>query len=138
MVKNSRKYNIIYRCTIIVWMAIKFIFQIYSFHMRNRIWDERTKKKWNNLLIRMAKEYRKNAVKLGGVLIKVGQFLGTRADIMPDVFIKELNGLVDRVPVMPFSYARTLLNQEWEGEIAANIQDRKSTRLNSSHVAISY
>src|SRR5690625_5408899 len=82
MVKNSRKYNIIYRCTIIVWMAIKFIFQIYSFHMRNRIWDERTKKKWNNLLIRMAKEYRKNAVKLGGVLIKVGQFLGTRADIM--------------------------------------------------------
>jgi len=138
MVKNSRKYNIIYRCTIIVWMAIKFIFQIYSFHMRNRIWDERTKKKWNNLLIRMAKEYRKNAVKLGGVLIKVGQFLGTRADIMPDVFIKELNGLVDRVPVMPFSYARTLLNQEWEGGIAENIQEINEAAVASASIGQVY
>jgi len=137
-VKNSRKYNVIYRCTIIVWMAIKFIFQIYSFHMRNRIWDERTKKKWNDLLIRMAKEYRKNAVKLGGVLIKVGQFLGTRADIMPDVFIKELSGLVDRVPVMPFSYARTLLNQEWEGGIAGNIQEINETAVASASIGQVY
>src|SRR5690625_1535193 len=98
-------------------MAIKFIFQIYSFHMRNRIWDERTKKKWNELLIRMAKEYRKNAVKLGGVLIKVGQFLGTRADIMPDVFIKELNGLVDRVPAMHFDYAKAILEKEWNANL---------------------
>ena len=136
--KNSRKYNIIYRCTIIVWMAIKFIFQIYSFHMRNRIWDERTKKKWNEVLIRMAKEYRKNAVKLGGVLIKVGQFLGTRADIMPDVFIKELNGLVDRVPVMPFSYAKTLLNQEWEGGIAENIQEINEAAVASASIGQVY
>src|SRR5690625_5802896 len=119
-------------------MAIKFIFQIYSFHMRNRIWDERTKKKWNELLIRMAKEYRKNAVKLGGVLIKVGQFLGTRADIMPDVFIKELSGLVDRVPVMPFYYARTLLNQARECGIAGNIQEINETAVASTSIGQVY
>lgn len=126
MKRNTLQYNIIYRSTIIVWMAVKFIYQIYSFYVRNRIWDERTKQKWNQLLIRQAKEYRRNAIKLGGVLIKVGQFLGTRADVMPDVFIKELTGLVDRVPAMPFSYAKNLLEEEWGGDIyqyLAYIQD---------------
>lgn len=138
MLKNFLRYNIIYRCTIIVWMAIKFIVQIYSFHMRNRIWDERTKQKWNSLLMKQAKEYRKNAVKLGGVLIKVGQFLGTRADIMPDVFIKELTGLVDRVPPMSFDYAKTLLEQEWEGDINQYVSEIDNSSVASASIGEVY
>ncbi|MEW9676349.1 AarF/UbiB family protein [Lentibacillus sp. L22] len=111
------KYNVIYRCTVIVWMTIKFIIQIYLFHVRHRIWDDRTWQKWNELLSKIAKEYRIKAVKLGGVLIKVGQFLSTRADLMPDVFIKELTGLVDRVPPVSFSYAKHVMEQEWGGSI---------------------
>src|SRR5690625_7500768 len=57
---------------------------------------------------------------------------------MPDVFIKELNGLVDRVPVMPFSYARTLLNQEWEGGIAANIQEINEAAVASASIGQVY
>lgn len=138
MLKKTLRYNIFYRCTIIVWMAIKFIVQIYSFYMRNRIWDERTKEKWNDLLIRQAKEYRRKAVKLGGVLIKVGQFLATRADIMPDVFIKELTGLVDRVPTMPFSYAKNLMEQEWGSDINQHLQSIETSCFSSASIGEVY
>ena len=137
-VRNALKYNIIYRTTIIVWMTVKFIYQIYSFHIRNRIWDERTKQKWNNLLIKMAKEYRRNAIKLGGVLIKVGQFLGTRADIMPDVFIKELTGLVDRVPAMHFDYAKAILEKEWNANLDHHLKEISKSSIASASIGEVY
>lgn len=107
------KYNAAYRFIIIVSMAIKFIIRIYFFHIKTVIWDRRSKEKWNRLLEKMAKEYREQAEKLGGLLIKIGQFLSTRPDFMPDHVIKELSELVDHVPSMPFTYAKNLLEQEW-------------------------
>lgn len=88
------KYNSIYRCTVIVWMAVKFIIKIYFFYFRNKIWDKKTVARWDIMLSDMAREYRVKAEKLGGILIKLGQFLSTRTDFMPDIFIKELDDLV--------------------------------------------
>lgn len=122
-VDNARKFNVIYRCRVIVWMTLKFICQIYFFHLIHRIWDERTKQKWNELLRNQAKEYRKTAIELGGVLIKVGQFLSTRADFMPEAFIRELSGLVDRVSPSSFSYAKSLMEKEWNGDIYNHLME---------------
>nr|GGG70980.1 hypothetical protein GCM10011398_13940 [Virgibacillus oceani] len=121
--QSSLKYNVFYRCTVIVWMVVKFIIQQYFFHMWHRIWDEQTYQKWNALLTKQAKEYRENAIKLGGVLIKVGQFLSTRTDFMPDVFIRELAGLVDRVPAIPYSYAKQSIEAEWGTSIEEHLMD---------------
>lgn len=110
---SKRTYSLAYRGTVIVWMAVKFIIQIYAFYFTHRFWDELIQKKWERLLARQAKEYRIKAIRLGGVLIKVGQFLSTRADFMPDVFLKELTGLEDRVPADPYIHAEKLLQQEW-------------------------
>src|SRR5699024_6535612 len=94
-------------------MTLKFIFQIYLFYIRHRVWDGPTREKWDALLVKQAIEYRKKSVHLGGVLIKVGQFLSTRTDFMPDVFIRELSGLVDKVPAGSFTYAKELMEEEW-------------------------
>jgi len=110
---KALKYNSVYRSTIIIWMAIKFIFKINFFLFTHRIWDWRTKEKWEKLLGNMAKEYRSKSEKLGGVLIKVGQFLTTRTDILPDTFIQELGNLVDHVKPMPPDLARKIIEKEW-------------------------
>lgn len=114
---HTKKFNVVYRCTVIVWMTLKFISQLFFFHIRHHIWDERTRQKWNALLKKQAQEYRKTAVKLGGVLIKVGQFLSTRADFLPEVFTQELSGLVDRVSPSSFSYSKSLMEKEWGCDI---------------------
>ncbi len=137
-VKNALTYNMFYRCTVIVWMVVKFISQIYFFHLFHGIWDEQTKRKWEHLLHKQAVEYRKKAVKMGGVLIKVGQFLSTRTDFMPEVFIKELSGLVDRVPPMPYSYASRLLKEEWGAEPDEYLEDINKASIASASIGEVY
>jgi predicted unusual protein kinase regulating ubiquinone biosynthesis (AarF/ABC1/UbiB family) len=47
---------------------------------------------------RIARRYSELAIELGGVLIKLGQFLSTRVDVLPREITEELAGLQDRVP----------------------------------------
>ncbi|MGC9335387.1 MAG: ABC1 kinase family protein [Anaerolineae bacterium] len=47
---------------------------------------------------RVARRYRNLAIELGGVLIKLGQFLSVRVDVLPEVVTAELSGLQDEVP----------------------------------------
>jgi predicted unusual protein kinase regulating ubiquinone biosynthesis (AarF/ABC1/UbiB family) len=46
----------------------------------------------------IARRFRSLAVELGGVLIKLGQFLSVRVDVLPEVVTAELSGLQDEVP----------------------------------------
>jgi predicted unusual protein kinase regulating ubiquinone biosynthesis (AarF/ABC1/UbiB family) len=49
----------------------------------------------------LARDYRALAVEMGGVLIKLGQFLSTRVDLLPPELTDELAGLQDEVPPVP-------------------------------------
>ena len=51
----------------------------------------------------VARRYRALATEMGGVLIKLGQFLSTRVDILPPEITLELAGLQDEVPPEPFA-----------------------------------
>ena len=46
----------------------------------------------------IARSYRLLAIDLGGVLIKLGQFLSTRVDVLPHEITQALSGLQDEVP----------------------------------------
>ncbi len=128
------KYNLVYRWTVIVWLAVKFIIKIYFFLYTHTVWDEQTNKKWQHMLQKLAKEYRVKAERLGGVLIKVGQFLSTRTDFMPDVFIKELTDLVDQVPPMPYEHAEKILEEDWKGNISHYIKDMNRESIASASI----
>jgi predicted unusual protein kinase regulating ubiquinone biosynthesis (AarF/ABC1/UbiB family) len=60
-----------------------------------------------------AAQYRLLAVRMGGVLIKVGQFLSTRMDVLPETIIQELAGLQDEVPAEEFSAIRAVAEIEF-------------------------
>ena len=50
---------------------------------------------------RIARSYRELAVEMGGVLIKLGQFLSSRVDVLPPEITDELAALQDEVPPHP-------------------------------------
>jgi predicted unusual protein kinase regulating ubiquinone biosynthesis (AarF/ABC1/UbiB family) len=52
------------------------------------------------------------ATLLEGLLIKACQFIGTRADVLPDEFIEVLSRLQDRVPSRPFAELRPHIERE--------------------------
>lgn len=58
---------------------------------------------------RIAGQYRQLAVELGGVLIKLGQFLSARVDVLPFAITRELAALQDEVPGAPFAEIRQIL-----------------------------
>ncbi|GAB3048181.1 ABC1 kinase family protein [Virgibacillus ainsalahensis] len=136
--RESRKYKFSYRYTVIVWMAITFIVRIYFFYFRHSIWDAKTKRKWEDLLSNLAKEYRLKAENLGGILIKLGQFLSTRTDFMPDVFIKELSGLVDHVPPMTYDYAKELMEKEWGTSVENHLSEIDEKSIASASIGEVY
>ncbi|CAI3793505.1 ABC1 kinase family protein [Pseudarthrobacter sp. MM222] len=61
---------------------------------------------------RFAQRFHVLAVDLGGLMIKVGQFLSSRLDVLPPEITRELEGLQDEVPPVAFSAIRTLAEAE--------------------------
>lgn len=61
-------------------------------------WSKRTR---SDRARKIAIKYRALAIQMGGVLIKVGQFLSARVDVLPSEVIDELSGLQDEVPANP-------------------------------------
>ncbi|GBD10220.1 putative protein kinase UbiB [Candidatus Thermoflexus japonica] len=59
-----------------------------------------------------ASAFRDLAVRLGGALIKLGQFLSARVDLLPDFVTEELARLQDEVPAEPFERIRPLIERE--------------------------
>lgn len=60
----------------------------------------------------IAQRFHDLAVSLGGLMIKVGQFLSARLDVLPPEITKELAGLQDEVPPVGFPAIRALAETE--------------------------
>ncbi|MCX6499485.1 MAG: AarF/UbiB family protein [Arthrobacter sp.] len=61
---------------------------------------------------RFAQRFHALAVDLGGLMIKVGQFLSSRLDVLPPEITAELEGLQDEAPPVPFAAIRALAEAE--------------------------
>ncbi|MFQ5513808.1 MAG: ABC1 kinase family protein [Myxococcota bacterium] len=52
------------------------------------------------------------ALDLGGLLLKAGQFVGTRADLLPDAYVRTLSELQDHAPAHPYAVIRRVIEDE--------------------------
>jgi predicted unusual protein kinase regulating ubiquinone biosynthesis (AarF/ABC1/UbiB family) len=60
----------------------------------------------------MARRFRGMALELGGMQIKLGQFLSARADVVPEAVRRELAGLQDEVPPAPAGHVLEVILAE--------------------------
>lgn len=74
-------------------------------------------------LTRIAQRFHGLAVELGGLMIKVGQFLSSRLDVLPPEITTELAGLQDEVPPASFPSVRQLA----EAELAVPLEQAYSS-----------
>lgn len=63
--------------------------------------------------------FRHEALRLQGLIIKVGQFLSARTDVLPLTFTRELQQLQDQVPAAPFY----LIRESLEGAFGQSLYD---------------
>ncbi|WP_349898129.1 ABC1 kinase family protein [Parafrigoribacterium soli] len=60
----------------------------------------------------IARNFHSLAIELGGLMIKVGQFMSSRLDVLPPEITSELEGLQDEVPPVDFELVRELAEAE--------------------------
>ena len=78
-------------------------------------WAKRTR---SGRLRQIARRFRTLAIHMGGVLIKMGQFLSARLDVLPEEITSELAGLQDEVPAENFADIRRLAEAELGAPLA--------------------
>jgi predicted unusual protein kinase regulating ubiquinone biosynthesis (AarF/ABC1/UbiB family) len=91
------------------WLFARVLFwQVYAKRYVPRYVDESETRRFQ----KYAREFRDFAVKLGGLYIKLGQFISTRVDVLPEEIIKELESLQDEVPTIQFKHISHVIERE--------------------------
>jgi ubiquinone biosynthesis protein len=67
--------------------------------------------------------FRESLEELGTTFVKLGQLLSSRPDLLPDVYIEELDKLTDDVPALPFAPLRAVIDREIGLEHFASIDE---------------
>jgi len=93
---DQRRYHKVRRFFFKVLLHVLFWDILFAYPIL-RIFRTAPLARWQKI----ARDYRKIAVEMGGVLIKLGQFLSIRVDILPPEVTLELAGLQDNVPAAP-------------------------------------
>ncbi|HEY7414136.1 MAG TPA: AarF/ABC1/UbiB kinase family protein, partial [Ktedonobacteraceae bacterium] len=81
------------------------------------------------VLIKVLEAFRDTAVKLGVLMIKLGQFLSARADLLPERALAVLVGLQDEVPPEPFEHVVSVIEAEFGKPVEEifSVLERKCT-----------
>ncbi len=106
---NRRRYLRVVRYFASTFAHLVF-WDIFMRRILGRAFVERSaSRRWQ----RLARRYRRLAVELGGVLIKLGQFLSVRVDVLPREVTSELAGLQDEVPAERLSDIQSVVEVEF-------------------------
>jgi len=99
-------------------VAINFIFwEVVLPRLGLRALARRTR---SNRYRRVAARFRRLAIRMGGVMIKVGQFLSSRLDVLPPEITEELADLQDEVPPEKFEDIR----REAEADLGVPLSEK--------------
>ena len=81
------------------------------------------------VLMKVLVAFRQTAIQLGGLMIKLGQFLSSRADLLPEQALAVLASLQDEVPAEPFSHVVAVIEAELGKPIEQlfRVLERKAT-----------
>lgn len=110
-VQNLGLVQVFARIYTVVTLFVGILLELawMSFWMRNRPDSPETRATWDAVYHHQAIRFRKVAERLGGLVIKVGQFLSSRVDILPKAFIDELQSLQDQVSAAPWAEIHPIL-----------------------------
>jgi predicted unusual protein kinase regulating ubiquinone biosynthesis (AarF/ABC1/UbiB family) len=97
-----------------IWFAARIFLRIlfWYYFMPRIIGQERVDAGSTKRFTQYAREFRGFAIQMGGVMIKLGQFVSTREDVLPEEITRELAGLQDEVPGVPNHKIRETITRE--------------------------
>ncbi|HVP21403.1 MAG TPA: AarF/UbiB family protein [Anaerolineaceae bacterium] len=108
---------------------------IILFRIGFRGWVRNTRKE---RFRRIAKSFRLEAIRMGGVMIKVGQFLSARLDVLPREITDELSGLQDEVRPESLEDMRKVIETEFGMPLEAKFDEFQNSVVASASIGQVY
>lgn len=99
---------------------------------KGRDWEERQRHAQH---LRAARAFYRMAVRYQGLLIKTGQFLSGRPDVVPDEYVQVLSTLQDEVPPQPYAVIRRVVEAELGQSLAALFAEFEPRAVASASLA---
>jgi len=128
-----RHTNKAYRMWKILSVAFILFIQVYWAQLRKKtplakekLWEE------------VGYKVKKTLFELEGPLIKIGQLLSIRADLLPAGFIKQIEDVQDHVPPSPWEQIEQVLTEEWVGPIVSKLQSIDKQAIASASIGEVY
>jgi len=82
-------------------LAIRFVIQLWWLRRTSFLHGSRQQEAASALYTKQAKTFSQFAIKMGGLIVKLGQFMSVRIDLLPKQYIDELSKLQDCLPALP-------------------------------------
>ncbi|MFB9760439.1 ABC1 kinase family protein [Ectobacillus funiculus] len=125
--------NKLVRISKVLSMFFVIFLQIYWYKI-----SRKSKADWEKLWGSIGERFRKTLFELEGLLIKIGQILSTRADLLPDAFIRQIEDLTDKVPPSNWSEIEKILEAEWGRSFHQNFLSIEQTAVASASIGEVY
>lgn len=119
--------------TKVLSLAFTIFLQIYWYKLRRKPESE-----WEKLWGKIGERFRKTLFELEGLLIKIGQILSVRSDLLPHAFIKQMEDLTDHVPPSKWEDIEKILEKEWGGSIYQHIESIGKEAIASASIGEVY
>jgi predicted unusual protein kinase regulating ubiquinone biosynthesis (AarF/ABC1/UbiB family) len=112
--RRGRSLQMQYRFWRTLFFAARLFASIlwWQFVMPRLIGREAVKRRNPARWLRYTRRFRAFAIIMGGVMIKLGQFVSTRNDVLPPEITQELSGLQDEVPSVPQKQINAAIERE--------------------------
>jgi ubiquinone biosynthesis protein len=117
--------RLVHGLALIAWLGPQYFFN----YLLSLVWRAPTRpyRRWLDrhgaqLFVAHAKRY-------GALMIKLGQFVASRPDIFPLVYVDACAPLRDQAPARPFSVVQQVLNDAYEGRINQHFSRVEETAL---------
>lgn len=110
----------LFRSLSIFWLALSFIGDYWRIRIISRKKDPVVRDALvAQAYTRAGTRVRRSALRLQGLIVKVGQFLSARSDVLPVSFTRELTQLQDAVPGAPFKLIKASVEAELGADLAS-------------------
>ncbi|WP_254778752.1 AarF/ABC1/UbiB kinase family protein [Bacillus sp. cl95] len=117
----------------VLFMAFIIFLKIYWHKLRRK-----PKVEWEKLWEEIGRRFRDTLFELEGLLIKIGQILSTRGDLLPQAFIRQIEHLTDHVPPSNWNEIQKILEKEWGDSISDHLKSIEKTAIASASIGEVY
>lgn len=130
-ITNARYRKLVWFFGLVLLHALWWELLLRKVVLLRRLSERTMLRRWQII----ARRYRAIAVEMGGVLIKLGQFLSIRVDVLPAEVVRELAGLQDEVPPESIDKIRALIEADFGRPVEAVFASFETAPLAAASLA---